>query len=142
MKATDVIKRDHRAAEELFERHKKANQDAREAMEKKIFDAFDAHESMEDEYFYPALDGALDADPAFEALEREQGELKMGVAALRLVPFLDRTEAVKMTFEKVLDHAKREEAEILPRAEELLGPEKLEELGAKMEPLSAVANEK
>jgi hemerythrin superfamily protein len=141
MKATEVIKRDHKAVEDLFETYKKANQDAREAMEKKIFDALTVHEKMEDEYFYSALDEAIKDDEEISALEAEQTQLKVGVTALRLVPFMDRTDSVKTTLEKVIEHAKKEENIIFPKAEEALGAEQLEKIGEKMEPESAVASQ-
>ena len=140
MKATDIIKRDHRAAEALFARFDGADDEEQTALEEKIFAALDTHEKMEDEYFYPALADILDEDSAYAEMKREQGVLEAEVAAIRVLP-VGRSAALKLAMPKVLEHAKKEEEEILPKAESLLGAEMLEELGAKMEPLSAVANE-
>jgi hemerythrin superfamily protein len=140
MKATDVITRDHRAAEAMFETYKKANQEDRAAMEEKIFKALDTHEEMEDAHFYPALEGELADDESLVELEREQQELKEELAVIKGMEG-DRSEAIKAAMEKVLAHAMKEEKSILSKAEEILGTDRLEELGEWMEPMSAVANE-
>ncbi|MBA3788983.1 hemerythrin domain-containing protein [Patescibacteria group bacterium] len=140
MKATDVIKRDHRAAEELFEKYKNVAHEDRAAMEEKIFQALDAHENMEDTYFYPELMAAAPDMEGLAELESEQGELEKEVEAVRAMEG-DRDEAIMGMMDKVLTHAKKEEEEILAPAEEILGAHKLEELGAQMEPESAVAKD-
>jgi hemerythrin superfamily protein len=138
MKATDVIKRDHRAAEALFETYKKAGAEDREVLEERIFAALDAHETMEDTYFYPALMEAAPDMPGLANLESEQAELKEQLEEVRSMTE-DRQEALMEMMEMVLAHAKEEETEVLDPSEEILGEEKLEELGQKMEPMSAVA---
>jgi hemerythrin superfamily protein len=141
MKATDVIRRDHRAAEELFEKYKAASRNGKEALIEKIFEALDTHESMEDSYFYPSLDDLIDDEATLEALEEEQADLKEEVAKIKdLDDFDEQDEALKDVMAKVLAHAKKEETIILPLAEEALSAEDLEELGARMEAESAVAN--
>jgi hemerythrin superfamily protein len=139
MKATDVIRRDHKAAEELFEKFKQASPDAREAMAPEVFDALTAHETMEDKHFYPALRDADVKDASyFSALEAEQMKLAASVLAARALPG-NRGDRIIEMMDDVLAHAKKEEAELLPEAEAKLSAEKLEELGAAMEPDSAVA---
>ena len=138
MKATDVITRDHRAAEALFEELKSAEDEESEAVVEKLLAALDAHEKMEDEHFYPALESILDEDSAYAELKREQALLEAEVAAVRVLP-VGRAAALKLAMPKVLEHATKEEEEILPKAETLLGDGRLEELGARMEPMSAVA---
>ncbi|MDB5237217.1 MAG: hemerythrin [Parcubacteria group bacterium] len=143
MKATDVIIRDHRAAEALFEEFKgAADADEREAVTKKLFKALTTHELMEDTHFYPALNDMAGDDEAVKEIKHQQTELKLEVMGVMAMDTLtgERDERITKMMEKVLAHAKEEESEILPKAEELLGEEKLEELGSKMEPDSAVAN--
>jgi hemerythrin superfamily protein len=140
MKATDVIKRDHRAAEELFANYQAAPSGEREELAEQIFQALDAHEKMEDTYFYPALMAAAPDMPGLEDLEREQEELKAEVSKVRAMPAGDeREERLESIMETVLAHAKKEEAEILDPSEDILDADKLEELGQQMEPESAVA---
>lgn len=141
MKATDVIARDHRAAEALFEKFKAAAPEDQKSIEHELFAALNVHELMEDTYFYPALNEKIENDETLSALEVEQTKLKleaMGTHALETIvgPNENRMERV---MEKVLEHARKEEELIFPMAEEVLGAERLEELGAEMEPKSAVA---
>jgi hemerythrin superfamily protein len=140
MNALDVIKRDHRAAEELINQFKGADDDTREAMESRIFAALTAHEKMEDDLFYPALSAALGEDDTVDELKREQTILETEVAAVRALP-MGRAAALELALGKVLDHAHKEEQEIFPKAESALGADELEALGTQMEPYSAVANE-
>lgn len=139
MKATDIIRRDHRAAEELFETYKQADNEQRAVLAEDIFMALDAHEKMEDDYFYPQLRNKLPDTTMFDELEQEQDELKSKVMEVRDMEE-GREEKLLEVMEVVLAHAKKEEAEILPAAEEVLSEEVLEEMGSKMEPESAVAN--
>jgi hemerythrin superfamily protein len=140
MKATDVIRRDHKAAEKLFEKFKKANKEDREAIETEVFDALTAHELMEDKHFYPALrDKDVDAASLFSELEMEQAKLAASVVAARALPG-DKSERIIEMMDDVLAHAKKEEAAVLPKAEEVMSATELDDLGAKMEPESAAAN--
>jgi len=140
MKATDVIKRDHEAAKDLFEKYKKAAYEDRPPIAEKIFEALEAHEKMEDDYFYPALADFLKDNEVFKELEREQDALADEVDEIRAMdPSPGRDERIKAVMDIVLAHAKKEEREILTRAEEYLDEETLEELGEQMEPESAVA---
>ncbi len=140
MKATDVIKRDHRAAEAIFKKFKKASEEERDEMAPKIFKALDTHEEMEDTYFYPELEEKMGDKKAFKELEKEQATLAKEVAKVKALK-RNRNKRIIETLEKVLKHAKKEEREILSKAGKLLGSERLEELGEKMEPMSAVAQE-
>lgn len=141
MKATDVIKRDHRAAEALFDKFKKATASEKEKMESRIFEAITTHESMEDNYFYPALKEILEDDKVLVGLEREQMGLEADILAARTIPG-DRSARIEKIIEVVLAHAKKEETEIFPKAEKLLGKEELERLGEDMELESAAANDR
>ncbi|MGE5540816.1 MAG: hemerythrin domain-containing protein [Bacillota bacterium] len=141
MKATDVIARDHRAAEELFDAYKSAGDEERRDLEKKLFKALTVHEMMEDTHFYPVLKEVGADEPAVQQILDEQTKLKMKVmekGALEVVTG-EHEDRITAMMEDVLAHAKEEEDVIFPLAEQLLGAAKLEELGEKMEPDSAVA---
>jgi hemerythrin superfamily protein len=141
--ATDVIRRDHRAAEELFEKFKNATLEKRKHLMPKIFQALETHEKMEDQHFYPALEGSLDDDENLTELEREQDELKDELGIIKEISDSEeQNERLLVFMEKVILHARREERDILPQAEKLLSAEMLEEVGKLMEPESAVANSK
>lgn len=137
MKATDVIRRDHQAVEDLFATFKAASAEDQEAMTGEIFDTLTAHETMEDTYFYPAVRDKLPMELLI-SIEAEQKKLEVETIAARALPG-DRAKRILEMMDVVVAHAKREQAEILPKAEEALSEAELEELGAKMEPESASA---
>lgn len=139
LSATDVIRRDHRAAEELMKKYKNAQNGDRESLARKIFEALEAHEKMEDDHFYPALKGELKDDDEYEQLVEEQEELNEQVKHVKDAD--DRLERLLPMLQHVMTHAKKEETELLPMAEDALGSEKLLKLGEKMEPDSAVGRE-
>jgi hemerythrin superfamily protein len=141
MKATDVIARDHRAAEALFEKFKAAAEEDKKSIEHELFAALNAHEHMEDEHFYDVLDDRAGDDDVLKQLKHEQTTLKFGAMGTHLKETVagPNEESVEKVMEKVLAHAKKEEELLFPLAERVLGPEVLEEHGKMMEPMSAVA---
>lgn len=141
MKATDIIRRDHRAAEELFEEFKAASKEDKKPVEHKLFAALNAHELMEDMHFYPALKDKAGDNEVLKEVLHEQTTLKLGAMGTHLKEIVTgpKEERIEDIMEKVLAHAEKEEAEILPLAEELLSEAELEELGEKMEPMSAAS---
>lgn len=141
MKATDIIARDHRAAEALFEKFKAAPEEDKKSVEHELFAALNAHELMEDTHFYPALRKKVGDDDTLKEVEREQTALKLRAMGTHLKETVlgPDDETIENVMEKVLAHAKKEEERIFPIAEEALGDEALRELGEKMEPMSAVA---
>jgi len=141
MKATDVIARDHRAAEALFEEFKAATGDEKTHLENELFAALTVHELMEDTHFYPALNDETDGSEILKEIEDEQTKLKLEAMGTHALEFVTGTheERIEKVMEKVVEHAKKEEELVFPLAEEVLGAERLEELGAAMEPDSAVA---
>ena len=138
MKATDIIRRDHRTIESLFDELNASDPSDNREIEDRLFAALASHEKMEDTYFYSALDDALEDDDDFEKLEDEQKLLEAEVAAAKVLP-VGRTMALKAAMPKILEHAKQEETTILIRAEAVLGDQRNEEIGLLMEPESATA---
>jgi hemerythrin superfamily protein len=141
MKATDVIARDHRAAEALFEKFKAAAEEDKKDIEHQLFAALTAHELMEDMHFYPALSEKAEDDDMLDEIKHEQTTLKFGAMGTHIKETVvgPNEESVEKVMEKVLAHAQKEEELIFPLAEQLLTEEELEEIGDRMEPLSAVA---
>lgn len=138
MKATQIIKRDHQAIEDLFKEYQDAATERRSEMEAALFNALDAHEKMEDTYFYPELKGLSDDEDQLTDIEAEQLKLKEEVMTVRMLSG-DKEDRILSMIDMVLAHAKREEEEVLPEAEKILDSAKLEALGEEMEPESAVA---
>jgi len=139
MKATEVIKRDHRAAEDLFSKFKKAEESERDQMAEDIFRALETHEAMEDRYFYPALEDKMEDNAVLDQLEDEQKQLERDVKRIKKLT-RSRNEQLEVAMDKILAHAKKEEKEIFTKAEKVLTDQELEDLGDKMEPMSAVGS--
>lgn len=128
----------------MLESFTSSSPEAREAIAKDLFKALTAHERMEDEHFYPALEAVAGDNHAVSDLAGSMGDqtkIEMEVTAIRAMAFVtgESEERIKKMMNKVLAHAEKEERVILPKAEELLSAEQLEELGELMEPDSAVA---
>ncbi len=142
--ATTIIKKDHRAVEAAYESYMSAKTDAKKlSFAKEILTALTAHAKMEEKHFYPALRKEGKARGKALVLEAavEHGEVKMIIAFLKkLKPGRALDAGLSMLLGLVGHHVKEEEREILPYAEEVLGAERMEELGEKMEPFSGVNN--
>ena len=142
MNAIELLKADHRKVKGLLEelagttnRALKTRQELLEtiALELKV------HTAIEEEIFYPAFREARekheDEKLFFEAMEehRAAGDL--------VLPDLQATDVetdqfggrAKVLKELIEHHAEEEEKEMFPRARELLGLERLRELGERME---------
>lgn len=139
MRATDIIKRDHTAVKDLFQQFKSAEEEDRDELCEKIIDALETHETMEDTYFYPALKESGKDKGMVEGMEREQKKLAEELGGIKDMDE-GRNDGLEKFMNKVLAHAQKEEREILPMAERILGAAKLEELGEAMKPESAAAN--
>lgn len=137
MKATDVIKRDHKAIEAMFAKFEAASSEERAEMEPKFFNMLAAHELMEDRHFYPALDGKLEDSEALDELEAEQKKLHLEAGAIRMMVGV-RDKALLAAMDTIVSHAKKEEELLFPQVEAALSEDELEDLGAVMAPHSAV----
>jgi hemerythrin superfamily protein len=136
MKATELLIKQHRLVEELFEQF----EDADAAGEKReIFEKLAAnlvgHDAIEREIFYPACERALgkEDDVLGESLV-EHGVVEFSLYradANRTGDDFDKY--VTVLKEVVMHHVKEEEKELFPKVRsEMEGPQ-LEQLGAQME---------
>lgn len=135
MNAIDMLKKEHRAVEELFEKFEKAGSpDAKRKVFEQIADALAVHATIEEKHFYPAAKGDGTEDLLLEAVE-EHLEVKRVIADLLELDASDETfEAkVKVLQENVEHHVNEEEGELFPKVQKLLDDEKLETIAAEME---------
>ena len=138
MNALTLLTNDHRRVDRLFTDHAKAAGNARR--QKALFDdvrrELDIHAQIEEQVFYPALEGPL-ATPMKERVEEALAEHEEVKALLTvLVPLAPEDAGYALAFKKLADavreHVKEEEAEMFPAAREILGVARLEELGQEM----------
>ncbi|MBX4211412.1 MAG: hemerythrin domain-containing protein [Candidatus Yanofskybacteria bacterium] len=135
----EMIKQDHRRVEQLFEKFESAgeNFEERRSLADEICSALEVHAQMEEEIFYPAL--AQADEEKYQALVEESMEehaqIKKLIEDIRMLDAQDDAESftAKMTVlkEDVLLHAKEEEKELLPDAEETLSDD-TKEIGEEM----------
>jgi hemerythrin superfamily protein len=137
MKATDILKKQHREVKALFKQVEKT-EDARgrKRLLGEITQALELHTRLEEEIFYPAVRGieTRKADEMVaEALE-EHHVVKLVLKDLPNVDPEDERFEAKMTVlsELVEHHAGEEEKEMFKTAERL-GDAELKALGAQME---------
>ena len=137
MDAIELLKRDHQAVTELFQRFTVAKGGrAGEAVVEKICKELEVHSQIEEEIFYPAVrkaDAQL-AEQVNEAL-REHAEVKQQVAALQS---RDRGQNAELEQEvtalqqNVEHHVTEEEGEMFPRVAEVLEERRRAELGERL----------
>ena len=136
--ATALLAKDHKDVKALFKRYEKlakAEADAgeREELAAQICEMLEAHTTVEEEIFYPAVrEAQVDADLLDEA-EVEHGSLKQLVAAIESnSPESDELfdARVKVLGEYVKHHVKEEENELFPKIRK--SGMDLEEVGAQL----------
>jgi hemerythrin superfamily protein len=137
MKATDLLKKQHKEVKALFKKIEKTqNGRARRQLLDEIVSALEGHTIIEEEMFYPAVRG-LETQKAeamvLEAFE-EHHVVKLVLAELPTVNPDDERFEAKMTVlsELVLHHADEEEKDMFRLAQKL-GKDELESLGEQME---------
>jgi hemerythrin-like domain-containing protein len=134
----DIILNDHRNAEKLFKEYEDLDKEAYETKQKilrRLSRDLKLHMEMEERLFYPMVEKAFG----------EEGNLvEEGIAehdvAKRLIEELSITHAedpqfdarMKVLSEAVAHHILEEEEELLPKAEEKVGPEDLASMGEEM----------
>jgi hemerythrin superfamily protein len=138
MKATDLLKKQHRQVEKLFKQCEKT-EDARQRRQfmEQIASALRLHTKLEEEVFYPAVReiGSSKAEEMIDEAFEEHHVVDLVLAELPKVDPEDERFQAKMTVlsELVEHHVEEEEEEMFPMAEKKLGAERIKELGQKME---------
>lgn len=143
MNAIELLKQDHEVVRKLLEQLTNTTERAvktRVDLLTKIEQELSIHTQLEEQIFYPAYKEAGGKDAAI--MESEAREEHRTVEALVLpdllqtdpgsIPFTGRAKVLKELLEH---HIEEEEEELFPEAEELLGADRLMELGTEMESL-------
>jgi len=137
MKATDLLKKQHKEVKALFKKVEGTeNARQRRQLLNEISQSLEGHTLIEEEIFYPAVRGLQTEQAEEMVLEayEEHHVVKLVLAELpRVNPEDERFEA-KMTVlaELVEHHADEEEKEMFKTAQKL-GKDELQSLGAQME---------
>jgi hemerythrin-like domain-containing protein len=137
MKATDLLKKQHREVKGLFKKMENAdNPRVRRQLMNEIARSLEGHTLIEEEIFYPAVRGLETRKAETMVLEayEEHHVVKLVLAELPQVNPEDERFEAKMTVlaELIEHHVEEEEKEMFSLAQKL-GRDELAELGEQME---------
>ena len=141
MKATDLLKKQHKSVKALFKQVEDTEDGRRRRqLMDEIANELKMHTQIEEEIFYPAVReiGSSKAEEMVDESYEEHHVVDLVLAELPNVDPEDERFAAKMTVlsELVEHHADEEEDEMFPMAEKKLGKERLQHLGEQMEQMT------
>jgi Hemerythrin HHE cation binding domain len=137
MKATDLLKRQHREVKALFKKLEGTdNPRMRRQLMNEVARNLEGHTLIEEEMFYPAVRG-LETQKAEEMVceaYEEHHVVKLVLAELpRVNPEDERFEAKMTVLSELVEHHVQEEEKEMFKLAQKLGRNELTELGAQME---------
>jgi hemerythrin superfamily protein len=138
MNAISLLKADHRAVEELFDKLDQLDGTARgkKSLVEKIIRELSIHSSIEEQVFYPEVKKTVPgaAEMVLESLE-EHSVVKWELLALESMDVTDeRFDAkIKVLRDTVMHHVEEEEGHLFPKVRDALSVAQLSELGAALE---------
>ena len=140
MKVTKLLKQDHDKVRALLKEYESAGERAHQT-KRRLVEALSqeiaVHAKLEEELFYPAvaaIRGKEAKDTVREAIEEHEIVKRLLIELAELTPADEQYDAkVKVLQENIEHHAKEEEREMFPVAEEHLSDEDLEELAVELE---------
>jgi len=140
MKATDLLKKQHRKVEGLFSKLEKGGKDRSELITELANDLA-AHMAIEQAIFYPAV-REIDPEMVGESYE-EHAIAEMALKRLLATELDQATFKPKLVALKELieHHVEEEEEELFPEVEEKMESEELESLGDEMQAAFEEASE-
>lgn len=140
MDALQLLKQDHDKVRQLFDQFRSASDAENATMEdlaKEIFHELEVHTSIEERVFYPAVRdaGGGELDDLTDESNEEHHVVDLLIGEVKgMSPADDRFKA-KMTvmMENVEHHAAEEEDEMFPKVRDLLGSDRLQQLGEELQ---------
>ena len=136
MDALELLKQDHKKVKELFEQAEEAEGEEQEKIFEQIKTELDTHARIEETVFYPAVQEHEELkDMVLESLE-EHKQIKTLLREMdNLASDSEKFEPkLKVLMENVEHHAEEEEeGKMFPKLRQIMGKQKLEQLGADLE---------
>jgi hypothetical protein len=119
--ATQMIRRDHKKVEGLFEKFDQAKKaEAKKKICEQVIEELEVHPKLEEEIFYPAVRKHLGEEDMLHEAKQEHEQAKTIIAELKTADAED--ESFEEKFSELVDaiqhHVEEEEGEMLPKAEE------------------------
>ncbi len=128
MNVTELLEKDHRKVEHLFELIEKTkNPDRRSELFEKLWTEFSAHANAEEETIYPALCSLRELEEKSNHAYDEHDEARgLFTKMMKMNPedddWMEECEALKLEIEQ---HVKEEEEDILPKMEDYFSDRQL-----------------
>ena len=136
MDALELLKQDHQKVKELFEKAEEADGKEQEKIFDQIKTELETHARIEETVFYPAVQEHEELkDMVLESLE-EHKQIKTLLREMdNLTSDSEKFEPkLKVLMENVEHHAEEEEeGKMFPKLRQIMGKQKLEQLGADLE---------
>lgn len=142
MNAIEMLKKQHREVEELFETLEGAGEGAMKTKERvfqQLADALAVHAEIEEKIFYPeSKDAAEDTEELLREAVEEHLSVKRVIADLMQTgPEDEQFDArCKVLKEQIEHHVKEEEEELFPKVKKACSKEQLEDMGERMEAMA------
>lgn len=136
MKATNLLKRQHRMAERLFKQIQRSKDEAeRGELVTELANALAAHMMIEERIFYPAAQEVLSGKKALmgETAYLEHMSAKAALANVLGEGPMSFEARLKVLRELVEHHVQEEEEALFPELEALIDEAQMKELGAQMQ---------
>jgi hypothetical protein len=140
MNAIDLLEKQHREVEELFEEFEDAGENAKKTKERlcrDISDRLAVHAEIEERLFYPEAKQENTEEILRESVEEHLAMKRTLVDLMESGPEDEQFDA-KMTVlkEQVEHHVEEEEKELFPKVRKACTKEELQDLGSRMETLA------
>ena len=136
MDALELLKQDHQKVKELFEQAEEAEGEDQQEIFEQIKTELETHARIEETVFYPAVQENEELkDMVLESLE-EHKQIKTLLREMdNLTSDSEKFEPkLKVLMENVEHHAEEEEeGKMFPKLRQIMGKQKLEQLGADLE---------
>ena len=141
MTAIDILTQDHRKVDDLFTQIESDGSDRKQIFGQ-IYNALTLHSQAEETFFYPELELSSETSGDVQHSYKEHKQVK---EMLEQLATSNPDSAVWMTRlnelkESVQHHVEEEEGELFPKSKEVLGEQKLAEIGRKIEQLKKKAD--
>lgn len=139
MRATELLKEQHRQVEQLFKRALRAeDREERQRLCGDIATSLQQHTALEEQLFYPAVREETDTRKARKLVLEAYEEHHAVDLLLKELPHADPAaesyEAKLTVLQELVDqHVDEEEGEMFPLAERVFGKERSEELAREMQ---------
>ena len=140
MNAIEMLKKQHREVEELFETLEGAGEGAMKTKERvfqQLADALAVHAEIEEKIFYPESKDADTEELLREAVEEHLSVKRVIADLMQTGPEDEQFDArCKVLREQIEHHVKEEEEELFPKVKKACSKEQLEDMGERMEAMA------